>query len=197
MHELWVAVERVMGTCTAQIPMTPGQGFLVRNGRLSFPGGGPICLFALQSVIPLLPAKERSLAEHDTDDWMRRVDDAQCPDPKGRTIWRIEPRPAGTTRVPLARGPQPRSGDLRIVVDRVDGTCTAGMCPGHLALLRGSGLYLPQGFCLYALQAVLPLLPAMQRPLAPDDWMATERCVICPDPRGNVVMRIEKIEDSP
>lgn len=191
MHELWVAVDRVGASCTAQVPMAPGAGFLVRNGRLSFPGGGPICLYALQSLLPLLPAKERTIAEEKCEDWMWRVDDAQCPDPNGRTTWRIERRPIGTTRVPLAEPATPQAGDLRITVERVDGVCTAGMRPGHSALLRGSGLYLPQGFCLYALQSALPLLPAMQRPLAPNDWMTAQRSVICPDPRGNVVMTIE------
>ncbi len=195
MHELWVAVDRVAGTCTGPVPMTPGTGFLVRNGRLSFPGGGPICLFALQSLLPLLPVKERTIAEEKTAGWMWRVDDAQCPDPKGRTIWRIERREIGTTRIPVADVPAPRCGDLKITVERVEGVCTAGMRPGHFALLRESSLYLPMGFCLYALQAVFPVLPAMQRPLSPDDWMATERTFICPDPAGNVVLSIEKIED--
>jgi len=68
------------------------------------------------------------------------------------------------------------------------------MAPGRSALLRGSSLYLPQPFCLYALQSLVPLLPAMQRPLEPDDWMASENAVICPDPAGNVVLRVDKIE---
>ncbi len=193
MHELWVAVNRVIGTCTGPVPMKPGIGFLVRSGRLFFPGGGPICLYALQSLLPLLPAKERTIAEEKADDWMWRVHDAQCPDPKGRTVWRIERRPIGTTRIPLAKPPEPRPGDLRIAVERVEGVCTGGMRPGHFALLRQSSLYLPTGFCLYALQAVLPLLPAMQRPLAPDDWMATARTPICPDPVGNVLLSIDTV----
>jgi len=64
---------------------------------------------------------------------------------------------------------------------------------GHWVLLRDSSLYLAQPFCLYALQAVLPMLPAMARPLQPNDWMATEDAVICPDPQGDVILRVEKI----
>jgi uncharacterized repeat protein (TIGR04076 family) len=64
---------------------------------------------------------------------------------------------------------------------------------GDWALVRGSSLYLAQPFCLYAIHAVLPMLPAMIRPLQPDDWMATENAIICPDPLGNVILRIEKI----
>lgn len=60
-------------------------------------------------------------------------------------------------------------------------------------LLRESSLYLPQPFCLYALQAVLPLLPAMQRELTPDDWMAKENVIVCPDPAGNVLLRLDHL----
>ena len=42
-----------------------------------------------------------------------------------------------------------------------------------------------------ALQAVLPLLPAKQRPLADGDWLKEDSHVICPDPAGNVILRIE------
>jgi uncharacterized repeat protein (TIGR04076 family) len=177
--------------------MTPGTGFLVRAGRLSFPGGGPICVYALQSVMPLLPAKERSFDKRQTADWMWRVDSAQCPDPKGRTIWRIEQRPIGATQIEAAEIPTARVSegvvnDLSVVVERVDGVCTAGMAPGQRAVLRGGGLYLDQPFCLYALHAVLPLLPAMQRRVETGDWLETERAVICPDPAGNVVLRIDR-----
>jgi len=195
MHELWISVDHVEGACSAPIPMRTGTGFLVRNGRLHFPGGGPVCLFALQSILPLVPAKERTIAEERTVDWLWRIDAVQCPDPKGRTVWTIEQRTPGTTTVAPPSIPGPRPGDLTLTVDRVDGACTAGTAPGHRALIRGSAVYLAQPFCLYALQAALPLLPAMARPLAPDDWMATENAVICPDPAGNVILRIDKVAD--
>jgi len=195
MYELWVSVDRIVGTCSGPVPMIPGTGFLVRSGRLHFPGGGPICLFALQSLMPILPAKERSIAVEKTVDWLWRTDTSQCPDPKGRTVWKIEQRPLGSTKTSPEGIPSPRPGDLSLSVERIDGVCTAGTAPGHRALVRGSSLYLAQPFCLYALQATMPMLPAMTRTLEPDDWMATENTVICPDPAGNVVMRIDKIED--
>ena len=194
MYELWVSVERIEGACSGPVPMVPGTGFLVRNGSLLFPGGGPICLYALQSLMPILQAKERRIDETEMDDWLWRVDSAQCPDPKGRTTWRIEQRPLGSTEIAVSAAPAPKPSDLQMTVERVDGTCTSGMAPGRSALLRGSSLYLPQPFCLYALQSLVPLLPAMQRPLEPDDWMASENAVICPDPAGNVVLRVDKIE---
>jgi len=193
MHELWVSVERSEGVCSSERPMGLGTGFFARNGKLTFPQGGPICLFALQSILPMIPAKERIVDRGPTNDWMARIHHVQCPDPKGRVIWRIEQRPFSTTTLDPPALPEPAAGDLKIYVERIDGRCNEGMQPGHWALVRGSSLYLAQPFCLHALQAALPMLPAMARPLQPDDWMATENAVICPDPKGNVILRVEKV----
>jgi uncharacterized repeat protein (TIGR04076 family) len=45
-------------------------------------------------------------------------------------------------------------------------------------------LFFPQnkGFPLYSLAALLPLLPARQRELNPNDWMFTDAVIACPDP---------------
>ena len=50
--------------------------------------------------------------------------------------------------------------------------------------LRGEMLHLPpgQGFSIYSLGALLPLLAAKQRPADPNDWMSTDAEVACPDP---------------
>jgi uncharacterized repeat protein (TIGR04076 family) len=200
MHELWIEVEEIEGVCTGPVPMVPGTGFRVRNGSLIFPCGGPICLYALQSLLPMIPAKEWLTDSDPSAGWMGRVHHIQCPDPKGRVVWRIEQRALSGVDVLSGLGtyeiPAPISGDLVITTERIEGRCLEGMCVGRTALLRGSSLYLPQPFCLYALQAVLPLLPAMQRKLDPGDWMATENEVVCPDPLGNVILRIEKVRAS-
>jgi uncharacterized repeat protein (TIGR04076 family) len=83
--------------------------------------------------------------------------------------------------------------DLRVVVREVQGKCTSGMQPGDRFSLRSGRLYIPpdRHFCLYALHAVLPLLPAKQRALADGDWLQTDSQVICPDPAGNVILSIE------
>jgi uncharacterized repeat protein (TIGR04076 family) len=199
MVELWIEVERVGGTCTGPTPMAPGTGFLVRNGSLVFPGGGPICLFALASALPLIPAKERLKDGDPAADWMGEVHHVQCPDPDGRVIWRIEQKPLGSA-APLTRQtdgfaelPEGRPRDLRIVVDRIEGRCNEGMRVGHSALARESSLYLAQPFCLYAMQAVLPLLSGKLRAHDPADWMTRESSVVCPDPFGNVILRIEQV----
>ena len=43
------------------------------------------------------------------------------------------------------------------------------------------------------MQAVLPLLAGKLRAHDPADWMAGENTIVCPDPLGNVVLRIEKV----
>lgn len=85
--------------------------------------------------------------------------------------------------------------DLRVTIEEVRGRCTCDHAVGDRFELRGGKLHLPAGrsFCLYALQATIPLLPAKQRPLHPNDWMQTDTRVVCPDPLCGVVMRIERV----
>ncbi|MEO7754244.1 MAG: TIGR04076 family protein [Terracoccus sp.] len=84
--------------------------------------------------------------------------------------------------------------DLRVVVDRIEGRSVCGLRPGDsFTVTRSSQLRLPEDghFCLYALAAVLPMLPAKQRALAPGDWLSQDCEVACPDPEERLVMRIE------
>ncbi len=86
--------------------------------------------------------------------------------------------------------------DLRVVVDRIEGRPVCGLRPGDSFVVRQSSrLELPEGrhFCIYALAAVLPLLPAKQRSLPPDDWLEQDSFVACPDPEERLIMRIERI----
>jgi uncharacterized repeat protein (TIGR04076 family) len=212
MYELEIAVTKALGTCTANPPMVRGDYFTVRDGDIRIPEGGYVCVWALQSILPLIPAKEREIPEGKGDDWMWRVHHAQCPDPNGRVIFKID-RVGVVEKGEVAqglRGSSEESGDrqeyvegtegeegglryLRVVVEEVRGTCTSGMVPGDYFILRSGRLYIParRHFCLYALHAVLPLLPAKQRPLEDGDWLKEDSLVICPDPAGNVVMRVE------
>ncbi len=245
MYELNVTVGKVVGTCTANPPMKRGDHFIVRDGDITIPEGGYICLWALQSLLPVITPKEREICEPKDDDWMWRVQHVQCPDPKGRVVFKIEqtarldkhalkaeratppalPAPPAPPAPPACPEPldecsglpersrreravlastasrrallAPRSGNgvrnLRVVVEQVKGKCTSGLQPGDCFLLREGRLYIPAGrhFCLYALHAALPLLPAKQRSAQEGDWLAEDDRVICPDPAGNVIMRIE------
>jgi len=211
MYQLSITVTKVMGECTADPPMKRGDYFMVRDGDIRIPEGGYICLWALQSILPLITPKERALAEEKDQDWMWRVNHAQCPDPNGRVIFKIErvgeidktdegPEDrVGTKTMTQEPGSGVESGlkDLRVVVEEVKGKCTSGMKPGDFFLLRSGRLHIPADghFCLYALHAALPLLPAKQRAMQDGDWLKEDSHVICPDPAGNVIMRIENAHD--
>jgi uncharacterized repeat protein (TIGR04076 family) len=69
-----------------------------------------------------------------------------------------------------------------------------GAQPGDHFTLEGEMLRLPpgQGFSIYSLAAVLPLLAAKQRVTDPDDWMSTDAEVACPDPNCPTRLRITR-----
>jgi uncharacterized repeat protein (TIGR04076 family) len=86
--------------------------------------------------------------------------------------------------------------DLRVTVDRIEGRSVCGMQVGdYVDLVNSAELRLPDGkhFCVYALQAVLPLLPAKQRQLPENDWLEKDSVACCPDPDERVIMRIDRI----
>jgi uncharacterized repeat protein (TIGR04076 family) len=86
--------------------------------------------------------------------------------------------------------------DLRVTVERIEGRSVCGLAVGDFfELTESSRIRIPAGkhFCLYALQSVLPLLPAKQRRLPEEDWLEQDSLVCCPDPDERVVMRIERI----
>jgi uncharacterized repeat protein (TIGR04076 family) len=85
--------------------------------------------------------------------------------------------------------------DLRVTVDRIEGRPVCGMRVGdYVELVESSRLRIPDGqhFCVYALQSVLPLLPAKQRPLPAGDWLERDSLVACPDPEERLIMRVER-----
>ena len=86
--------------------------------------------------------------------------------------------------------------DLQVTVEEIAGNCTCAMQVGDCFFLRSGKLSLPDGadFCLYALQATIPLLPAKQRQNAVADWMETDTRVTCPDPACRLIMRIDRID---
>jgi uncharacterized repeat protein (TIGR04076 family) len=86
--------------------------------------------------------------------------------------------------------------DLRVTVERIEGRSVCGLAVGdYFEVTESNRVRIPEGkhFCLYALQSVLPLLPAKQRQLPPEDWLERDNFVACPDPDERVVMRIERI----
>jgi uncharacterized repeat protein (TIGR04076 family) len=86
--------------------------------------------------------------------------------------------------------------DLRITVVAIEGRSVCGLAVGdYFELTDSSNVRIPAGkhFCLYALSAILPLLPAKQRVLAENDWLERDTLVACPDPEERLIMQIERI----
>ena len=82
--------------------------------------------------------------------------------------------------------------DLRVEVTAPEGGAIyCGAKPGDYFELRGEMLHLPpgQGFSIYSLAALLPLLPAKQRPTHANDWITSDAEVACPDPNCSTRFR--------
>jgi uncharacterized repeat protein (TIGR04076 family) len=88
--------------------------------------------------------------------------------------------------------------DLRVEVVATDRPMVCGHRAGDWLELRGENLTLPpnQPFSIYALAALLPILPAKQRPTHPNDWMTTDTEIACPDPNCGARFRITRIGTS-
>ncbi len=84
--------------------------------------------------------------------------------------------------------------DLRVEVVATDRPMVCSHRAGDTFEVHGENLVLPAGgaFSLYALAALLPLLPAKQRPTHPHDWMTTDAEVACPDPHCGARFRITR-----
>ena len=105
--------------------------------------------------------------------------------------------------MPSAKKAQPKSGDqsfelydLKVEVTAPKGgKIYCGAKPGDHFELRGEMLHLPpgQGFSIYSLAALLPLLPAKQRPTHANDWMTSDADVACPDPNCSTRFRIRRL----
>lgn len=85
LYDLTVVVEKITGHCTCD--MSEGDCFHLKGGKISMPDGANFCLYALQSTIPLLPAKQR---KNHAADWMETDARVVCPDPACGLIMRID-----------------------------------------------------------------------------------------------------------
>lgn len=84
--------------------------------------------------------------------------------------------------------------DLRVTVEASDQPMVCSHRVGDHFDLSGENLSFPPGqtFPLYPLAALLPLLPAKQRPTHENDWMTTDAVVACPDPHCGGRFRIAR-----
>jgi uncharacterized repeat protein (TIGR04076 family) len=85
-YDLRVTVERIEGRSVCGLAV--GDYFEVtESSRVTIPEGKHFCLYALSSVLPLLPAKQRQMPP---GDWLEQDNFVACPDPDERMIMRIE-----------------------------------------------------------------------------------------------------------
>ena len=86
LYDLRVTVEGIEGRSVCGLEV--GDCFeLTESSRLRIPEGKHFCVYALQSVLPFLAAKQRELAD---EDWLAQDSLVACPDPDERVVMRIE-----------------------------------------------------------------------------------------------------------
>ena len=86
LYDLRVTVDRIEGRSVCGLSV--GDSFeLTESSRLRIPAGRHFCVFALQSILPFLAAKQRDLA---AGDWLEQDVLFACPDPEERVIMRVE-----------------------------------------------------------------------------------------------------------
>ena len=68
---------------------------------------------------------------------------------------------------------------------------------GDVFYVRGSQIEIPDGkqFGLYAMLAVLPFVPAKQRPTQKTDWMTSDAIIGCSDPYCGAGFRITRLDE--
>lgn len=86
--------------------------------------------------------------------------------------------------------------DLRVEVARCEGKMVCSHHIGDYFEVIGENISIPAGtaFSMYALAALLPLLPAKQRETEKNDWMSTDQEVACPDPHCGAIFKITRGE---
>jgi len=87
MAKIKISVERIDGYCN--LPVQVGDYFYVEDSKLSIPEGKFVCIWALQSMMPIFPileVKDRLEDGH----WVKKVKNFSCPDPEGQVKFRLE-----------------------------------------------------------------------------------------------------------
>lgn len=83
--------------------------------------------------------------------------------------------------------------DLRVEVIAGERPMVCRHRLGHAFDVHGENLvFAHPTFSMYALAALLPLLPAKQRDTHANDWMTTDADIACPDPNCGARFRITR-----
>jgi len=86
LYDLRVTVVEIKGRSVCG--MSVGDYFeVMESSRLRIPAGKHFCIYALQSILPFLAARQREL---DANDWLSRDSFFACPDPEERLIMKLE-----------------------------------------------------------------------------------------------------------
>lgn len=85
--------------------------------------------------------------------------------------------------------------NLKVEVVATDRPMVCSHHAGDYFLVIGENLVFPEtnSFSMYALSALLPLLPAKQRSLHPNDWMLSDSLIACPDPNCGAKFAITRV----
>jgi carbon-monoxide dehydrogenase iron sulfur subunit len=84
---------------------------------------------------------------------------------------------------------------IKVTVERIDGYCNLPMFVGDHFYIEGSKLIIPEGkhVCIWALQSMMPVFPVfgVKDNLPDGHWIKTVKHFVCPDPKGQVLYRLE------
>ena len=85
---------------------------------------------------------------------------------------------------------------LRVEISDRSGKIIGNHKAGDYFEVVGEDIFLPanQGFSLYAIASLLPLLTAKQREIDPNDWMSSDNFVADPDPLNETIYEIKRLE---
>lgn len=86
--------------------------------------------------------------------------------------------------------------DIRVEVAQPNGKMVCNHTVGDFFEVSGENLKIPnnQTWSLYALAAILPLIPAKQRQTDQNDWMTSDDVVACPDPHCGGRFKILRLD---
>lgn len=84
--------------------------------------------------------------------------------------------------------------DLKVEVSAPRSGMVCSHKEGDYFLVHGENLVFGEcsSFSMYALAALIPVLPAKQRKTADNDWMSTDAYIACPDPNCGAVFKITR-----
>ncbi len=84
--------------------------------------------------------------------------------------------------------------NLKIEISERSGAIIGKHKIGDYFEVIGEDIFVPagQGFSLYALGSMLPLLAAKQRETAENDWMTSDEYIADPDPNCHAVYKITR-----